>query len=307
MVLGGRPHRNADRGPCALVTGGAGFIGSHLVDRLLEDGHDVVVLDDLSTGDRSNVAPAARLEVVDVCDGPLLRTVVESYRPAHIFHLAAQIDVRLSMADPGHDARINVSGTVNVLDAALAVGAWVGFTSTGGAIYGDALHPSVLFSEQVDPEPGSPYGQAKLAAEGYVSHYARRGLSAATLRLANVYGPRQDPRSEAGVIAIFNEAKGQGRAVTIYGDGSQTRDFLHVSDAVRALRSLMGVATAPVNIGTGVGTSVRELAELMAVEHEYAPERDGEVRFSALDPSLALREFGFEAKVALAEGLCRLS
>ncbi len=227
----------------ALVTGGAGFIGSHLVDALVARGDEVLVIDDLSTGKHENLdqakAKGATLEVGDITDARVLLTTLEGFKPEAIFHLAAQIDVRKSMADPAFDIRLNVLGTVNVLEAAVRVGAerFV-FTSTGGAIYGEGLdRPEDLpFAESARCRPDSVYGQSKLAAEGYVELYRRsRGLSTSVLRLGNVYGPRQDPALEAGVVAIFSDLARDGGRPTVFGDGNQTRDYIHVADVVAGL------------------------------------------------------------------------
>ena len=227
----------------ALVTGGAGFIGSHLCDALLDRGDEVLVIDDLSSGKRENlddaIAAGARLETGDVTDGSRLLTTIEGFGPEAVFHLAAQIDVRKSMADPAFDARLNVIGTMNVLEAATRVGAGsLVFTSTGGAIYGDGVgrEDELPFAETARCEPDSVYGQSKFAAEGYVGLWRRmRGIDATVVRLGNVYGPRQDPALEAGVVAIFCDlARGSGRP-TVFGDGEQTRDYVHVADVVDAL------------------------------------------------------------------------
>ncbi len=224
----------------ALVTGGAGFIGSHVVDALIERGDEVTVIDDLSTGRRENLASAlsagARLIEADVRDAQAVRDVVADADPEAIFHLAAQIDVRKSIADPAVDARINVEGTINLLDAALGAGggrARVVNTSTGGAIYGEGRVLPAPENHPVAPE--SAYGQSKFAAEGYCELYRRlHGLPAVSLRYSNVYGPRQDPLGEAGVIAIFCGKLLAGEQPTIFGDGEQTRDYVYVGDVVAA-------------------------------------------------------------------------
>jgi UDP-glucose 4-epimerase len=214
----------------ALVTGGAGFIGSNLVDALLAQGEQVVVVDDLSTGRRTNLdealAQGATLQELDVCDADGLRALFERVRPERVFHLAAQIDVRRSVADPAADARVNVEGTINVLAAARAVGTRrVVYSATGGAVYGEA--EQVPTPEDAPAQPLAPYGQGKLAGEGYCALFARlHGLSTVALRYANVYGPRQDPLGEGGVIAIFCGCLAEGRTPTVYGDGTQTRDYV---------------------------------------------------------------------------------
>ena len=284
----------------ALVTGGAGFIGSHLVDALVGRGDEVLVLDDLSTGKHENLVEAkargATLEVGDITDARVLLTRLEGFKPEAVFHLAAQIDVRKSMADPAFDIRLNVLGTVNVLEAAVRVGAErLVFTSTGGAIYGEGLdRPEDLpFAESVRCRPDSVYGQSKLAAEGYVELYRRsRGLSTGVLRLGNVYGPRQDPALEAGVVAIFSDLARDGGRPTVFGDGTQTRDYIHVADVVAGLLAAQASREpGPFNVGTGVETTVLDLVELIGrlsgrsdFEPEFAPHREGEVERTAIDP-----------------------
>src|SRR3954454_6391223 len=250
-----------------LVTGGAGFIGSNLVDALLERGDDVTVIDDLSTGRRDNVAAAATLHEVSITDAEAVRAAVAQARPEIVFHLAAQIDVRRSVQDPAFDVAVNVGGTVNVLDAALAAGArHVVFASTGGAIYGEA--DEVPTPETHDARPAAPYGQSKLSAEGYIRLYEElKGLRATSLRFANVYGPRQDPLGEGGVIAIYCGLAASGGEAVAFGDGLQTRDFVYVGDVVDALLLAgNGGAPGPFNIGTGVETTVLGLAEELDLE-----------------------------------------
>jgi len=303
----------------ALVTGGAGFIGSHLCDALLARGDEVLVIDDLSSGKRENLddalAAGARLELGDVTEGSRLLTTIEGFGPESVFHLAAQIDVRRSMADPAFDARLNVLGTLNVLEAATRVGAGgLVFTSTGGAVYGDGVgrEDELPFAETARCEPDSVYGQSKLAAEGYVALWRRmRGIDATVVRLGNVYGPRQDPALEAGVVAIFSDlARGSGKP-TVFGDGEQTRDYVHVADVVDAL---MAAQTAPepgpFNVGTGVETSVLDLAGAIGrlagrgdFEPEFAPPREGEVQRTALNPEASAAGLGFRASRNLDQGL----
>jgi UDP-glucose 4-epimerase len=299
----------------AIVTGGAGFIGSNLVDGLLARGDQVTVIDDLSTGRRANLDGAiergARLCVLDIRDGGELAGVVEQEKPEAIFHMAAQIDVRRSLAEPAWDSSINVGGTINVLEAARIHGvARVVNTSTGGAIYGDA--ETIPSDEQTPPLPEAAYGQSKLAAEGYLGLYERLyGLSSVTLRYGNVYGPRQDPLGEAGVIAIFCGKLDAGEAPTIYGDGLQTRDFSYVGDVVAANLAAVGApVTGPVNIGTGVETTVLELVEILrelgGVDHfepQFAPARLGELARSCLDIRRARATLGWEPTVSIREGL----
>ncbi|MEX2108813.1 MAG: NAD-dependent epimerase/dehydratase family protein [Solirubrobacterales bacterium] len=301
----------------ALVTGGAGFIGSNLVDALLARGDEVAVVDDLSTGRRENLdgalAAGAELAELDIREAAALAEATAQARPEVIFHLAAQIDVRKSIADPAFDAAINVGGTANVLEAARKAGVGrVVFTSTGGAIYGEGADKELPLSEGAAVEPLSPYGQSKFAAEGYLALYERLyGLSTVSLRLGNVYGPRQDPLGEAGVIAIFCGRLRGGERPTVFGDGKQTRDYIYVGDVVAAELAAAGSgATGPVNIGTGIETDVLELARLLGelgeaegFEPELAPARVGEVQAISIDPARAERELGWRAETALEEGL----
>ena len=306
----------------ALVTGGAGFIGSNLVDALLERGDEVLVLDDVSTGKRENLAPAlengAKLETLDISDGEAVLAAVEKFKPESVFHLAAQIDVRKSMADPGFDVRLNVVGTVNALEAASRAGAsrFV-FTSTGGAIYGEGAERSeeMPFAESAVCEPFSVYGQSKLAAEGYLQLYRRvRDLPTVALRLGNVYGPRQDPRLEAGVIAILCGIAREGSKPTIFGDGRQTRDYIHVDDVVAALIAAEGKQkeTGPFNVGTGEETSVLQLVETIGklsgrddFEPDFAPRREGEVERTALAIDQISERLGWRPKEGIDSGIER--
>jgi UDP-glucose 4-epimerase len=300
----------------SLVTGGAGFIGSHLVDALVERGEEVVILDDLSTGRRENLTTAlehgAELVEGDVTDPATVSELVESRRPGAIFQLAAQIDVRVSVSDPVFDLGVNVGGTINLLEAArrAEVGRFV-LASTGGAIYGEGSDRDLPLDETAECLPDAPYGQSKYAAEGYLSLYERLyGLSTAALRLGNVYGPRQDPLGEAGVVAIFCGALLEGRTPKVFGDGDQTRDYVYVADIVEAMlaagdSSVVGTF----NIGTGVETSVLELGGMIAdacdrpFEPEMAPPRPGEVQRIAIASSLATDELGWTAGTALPDGL----
>jgi len=299
----------------ALVTGGAGFIGSNLVDALLAQGERVVVVDNLSTGRRENLdgalAAGAALHELDVTDAAALRALMEAERPQVVFHLAAQIDVRRSVEDPVADARVNVEGTINVLAAAHAAGVRrVVYSATGGAVYGEA--EQVPTPEQAPERPLAPYGQSKLAGEGYCALFARlHGLSTITLRYANVYGPRQDPLGEGGVIAIFCGCLAEGRTPTIFGDGEQTRDFVYVGDVVAAnLAAAASTLTGSYNVGTGVETSVLALVETLdALELGpplapcHADERAGEVRRSCLDATRLREALGWSAATSLADGL----
>ena len=284
----------------AVVTGGAGFIGSHVVDALLARGDEVLVLDDLSNGKRENVADGARLEVVDIRE-PL------DFEGAEVcFHLAAQVDVRVAVERPEHDAQVNVLGTVTVLEAARAHGTQVVFASTGGAIYGECDGPA---AEDAPRRPLSQYGVSKLAGEEYLAAYNRLyGTNHVSLRFANVYGPRQDPRGEAGVVSIFLGRLAAGEPPRIFGDGSQTRDYVYAGDVASA--ALMAAGKAGVfNIGTGIETSVLELYELCRrvagseLEAEHADARLGELQRSVLDVTRADRELGWRHEVGLEEGL----
>lgn len=293
----------------ALVTGGAGFIGSHLVDALLAAGHDVGVLDDLSTGRWENLAYAlnhgVRLHVGSVTDPAAVARALSAEQPDVIFHLAAQIDVRHAVADPVRDALVNMIGTVTMLQAARqhAVPRFI-LASTGGAVYGDA--DTVPTPETADEHPGSPYAASKAAAESYLDLYhALHGLSTLSLRLANVYGPRQNA-GEAGVIAIFcaTAAADRRTPVTVFGDGGQTRDFVYVGDVVEAfLAAASSDLTGHVNISTGHETSVLELARALGLRVRHAPERAGEVRRSCLDATFAATALGWHARTPLATGL----
>jgi UDP-glucose 4-epimerase len=300
-----------------LVTGGAGFIGSNLVDSLLARGDEVTVIDNLTTGRISNLEPGlaagAELVEMDIRDGEALSRLAAEKRPEVIFHLAAQIDVRKSLADPFFDAGVNVGGTANVCEAARAseCGRVVSI-STGGAIYGEGEGQRIPLGEEAPIAPMSAYGQSKYAAEGYLSLYERLyGLSGISLRLGNVYGPRQDPLGEAGVIAIFCGLLKEGGRPTVFGDGTQTRDYIYVGDVVSAaLAAAESEVTGPVNIGTGRETDVLELIELLkslsgneSFDPEFAPERTGEVQRIAIDAHRAKHELGWRAEMHLREGL----
>jgi UDP-glucose 4-epimerase len=284
----------------ALVTGGAGFIGSHLVDALVARGDEVVVVDDLSTGRRELVNAAAAFVEHDV------RAPFETDADV-VFHLAAQADVGTSMDRPGFDAEVNVVGTVNTLEAARAAGAHLVFASTGGAIYGSVDEPA---SEGSSLLPVSAYGLAKRSAEVYVDGWNRIfGTHHVTLRFANVYGPRQLAALEGGVIAIFLERLAAGEPTTIFGDGSITRDFVHVDDVVRALLLAAEHDGGIFNVGTGVETTIADLHALceQAVGVEappsFGPPRAGDAQRSVLDTTLAASELGFTASVPLDEGI----
>ena len=293
-----------------LVTGGAGFIGSNLVDALIARGDQVTILDDLSTGRLSNLdgaleAGAALLEG-SVADPRAVAEALAAARPEVIFHLAAQIDVRRAVDDPAFDATVNVVGTATLLEAARHMGVRrVVLASTGGAIYGDA--DVVPTPEGTEPQPLSPYAASKASAEVYMGLYRRLyGLSTFSLRLANVYGPRQDPKGEAGVIAIYCGRAVDGGRATVYGDGLQTRDFVYVGDVVEAFMAAGDSdADGYCNVSTGRETTVLELAEVLGLEPELGPERAGEVRRSCLDPAAAGRLLGWSARTSLRDGLER--
>ncbi len=301
----------------SLVTGGAGFIGSNLVDALLARGDEVTVVDDISTGRLANLegalAGGAELAELDIRDGAALSALMAERRPELVFHLAAQIDVRKSLEDPAFDAAVNVGGTANVLGAARAGDCRrVVFVSTGGAIYGEGEGQDLPLDESAAIAPLSAYGQSKYAAEGYLALFERMyGISSVALRLGNVYGPRQDPLGEAGVIAIFCGLLRSGGRPTIFGDGTQTRDYLYVGDVVAAaLRAGDSKVTGPVNLGTGREASVLELVEILSrlgegegFAPEFAPPRAGEVQRIALDAGRAERELGWRAETSLEDGL----
>ena len=298
----------------ALVTGGAGFIGSNVVDALVERGDEVTVVDDLSTGRRENLDGAlsrgTKLVEADIRDADALRSIFADARPEVVFHLAAQIDVRKSVADPSWDSGINVGGTINVLAAAKEAGVpRVVNTSSGGAIYGEGQVLPAPESHPVAPE--APYGLSKFCAEQYCEIFERmHGLSTASMRYGNVYGPRQDPLGEAGVIAIFCGKLVDGGTPTVFGDGLQTRDYVFVGDVVAAnLAAADSQATGPFNIGTGVGSTVLDIVEALRTisgqpfAPEHAPERQGEVHHISLDTTRAQQELGWNSRVGLEEGL----
>jgi UDP-glucose 4-epimerase len=303
-----------------LVTGGAGFIGSHVVRAFLERGASVTVLDDLSSGKRANLPAGVEL-VHDDIRSPAAAQLVRERSFDIICHLAAQIDVRKSVSDPMFDVSVNIGGTLNLLEAVRASGNHATrfvFASTGGALYGDV---EVLPTPESFPkDPQSPYGNAKLSVELYLGYYARvHGLDTVALRYGNVYGPRQDSHGEAGVVAIFCERILTGRQLTVFGDGLQTRDYVYVGDVARAnvlaathpLPPAGGLDSRSFNIGTGVETSVVELAQLLHdasgtdAHIEHAPERAGEVRRSALDWTRAREVLGWSPEVAIGDGVAR--
>jgi UDP-glucose 4-epimerase len=283
----------------------------------LARGDEVTVVDDLSTGRRENLdsalAAGATLVEADIRDRAAIEELAGREKPEVVFHLAAQIDVRKSIADPAFDASINVGGTANVLEAArVAEARRFVFVSTGGAIYGEGEGQQLPLGEGAPVEPFSAYGQSKFAAEGYLGLYERLyDLSTVALRLGNVYGPRQDPLGEAGVIAIFCGKLRAGERPLVFGDGKQTRDYIYVGDVVAAALSAAESETSgPINIGTGVETDVLELARALGelggsenFEPELAPPRPGEVQRISIDPTRAERELGWRAEMDLSEGL----
>ena len=295
-----------------LVTGGAGFIGSHTVDALVASGAgEVSVLDDLSTGKRNQVNAKATLYQTDLRDGAAVASVVERVRPEIIFHLAAQMDVRRSVADPAFDAQVNLVGFLNLIESARRHGLRrVIFSSTGGAIYGE--QDEFPCSEDHPLRPVSPYGVAKLATEAYLFFYkVEYGIDYLALRFGNVYGPRQDPHGEAGVVAIFCGRMLDGKPVTIYGDGTQTRDYVYVGDVVRAVvaaakSSASGIA---LNIGTGIETNVNDLYSTLAgiadfpTRAEHVAARPGEQKRSVISPARAEQELGWRPEKKFADGL----
>jgi UDP-glucose 4-epimerase len=290
-----------------VVTGGAGFIGSHLVDALLDEGREVTVVDDLSSGKRERVNPKADLEVVDISDAAALDPVIDGARPTAIYHLGAQASVTVSVADPRRDLEVNVLGTLNLLEAARRVEAPLVFTSTAGALYGNAA--PIPTPETFIPSPLAPYGSSKWAAEAYVKTWANSsGLPHAVLRLGNVYGPRQSPHGEAGVVAIFTHALWSGETPKLFGFGKPTRDYIHVSDVVTGALRATGVR-GTFNISTGTETPVSTVLEILAaaasadVEPAELPLREGELERSSADPSLAAEVLGWRAEIELDAGL----
>lgn len=302
----------------ALVTGGAGFIGSHVADLLLANGFEVTVIDNLVSGNRDQAPKAAAFHEMDITDERASRLVRESGFDV-ICHLAAQIDVRKSVADPAYDSRVNIGGALNLLEAMRQSGkrsTRFVFSSTGGAVYGDLVEPPT--TEEAAKDPQSPYGTAKLSVEYYMGYYARvHGLETVALRYSNVYGPRQDPHGEAGVVAIFCNRLLDGTPLTIFGDGKQTRDYVYVGDVARAnllaatrpLPAIGALDARAFNIGTSIETDVVELARLLRgiagsnVDAAHAPERAGEQRRSAVDAGKAQRVLGWQPKVSLRDGL----
>jgi len=293
-----------------LVTGGAGFVGSHLVDKLITQGNKVIVVDNLSTGKKENINKKAKFYKLDICS-PKIFEVFKKEKPEIVFHLAAQVNVRRSIEDPINDAKINILGSLNILDACRKFKVKkIIFSSTGGAIYGDAK--IVPTKENYPPKPESPYGIAKLTIENYLDFYKKvYGLNYISLRFANVYGPSQDPKGEAGVVAIFTNKLLKGERPTIFGDGKQTRDFIYVDDVVSALIKSMNYKGKETifNVGTGIETSVNQLFKLISkilgikIKPIYAPPKPGELKRSCLDISKFKRELKWQPKYNLEEGL----
>jgi UDP-glucose 4-epimerase len=288
-----------------VVTGGAGFIGSHVVDALLARGDEVHVLDNLTSGKHENLRDGSVFHEADIRSEA--DAVFAEARPEVVFHLAAQASVSVSVEWPELDADVNVLGTVRVLEAARRHGAQVVFSSTGGAIYGECNRPA---AEDAERRPISPYGISKLAGEEYLAGWNRlHGTRHVALRLGNVYGPRQDPHGEAGVVAIFLEVIAAGGRPRIFGDGTATRDYVYVGDVVRASLAAAGADGGVYNVATGRETSVLELVDRMRavtganVEAEHAEPRLGDLQRSVLDPSLAERELGWRAEASLDDGL----
>lgn len=296
-----------------LVTGGAGFIGSHTVDAIIAaGGNQVAVIDDLSAGKRDQVNPAAAFYHADIRNRDEVRLILEREKPEAMVHLAAQMDVRKSVADPVFDAEVNIAGFLNLMEAGRQHGLRrVVFSSTGGAIYGE--QDAFPCDEDHPKRPVSPYGVAKLATEAYLFFYKLQyGIDYAAMRYANVYGPRQDPHGEAGVVAIFCGRLLEGKPCTIFGDGAQTRDYVYVGDVVRANVAAIAMdAAGAINVGTGIETSVNRLYESIAaaagvnIRPEYAPARPGEQSRSVISPARAGRELGWKPEVSLDDGLRR--
>jgi UDP-glucose 4-epimerase len=289
-----------------LVTGGAGFIGSHVAEALAARGEDIVVLDDLSSGKRENLSEVVEFVEGDIRDPHVVGELFATRKPTVCYHLAAQIDVRVSVARPEHDAAINVLGTVNIAEAARPHGTKIVFSSTGGAIYGECDGPA---PEDAPRLPIAPYGTSKLAAEEYLATYNRLyGTGHVSLRYGNVYGPRQDPHGEAGVVAIFFNTLRAGETPKVFGDGRQTRDYVYVGDVARATLAA-AERDGVYNVGTGRETSVVELLELCQriagtnFEPEFAPARPGEIQRAVVDPSRAVDELGWRPEHSLEDGL----
>jgi UDP-glucose 4-epimerase len=294
-----------------LVTGGAGFIGSHVAQTFQRAGHEVLALDDLSSGRRQNL-DRVPLAVADVRDPAALQRVFDDFKPVAVCHHAAQVSVRVSVSDPVHDADINLIGGLRLLEACAAAGVKrFLFASTGGAIYGE--QEAFPATEAHPAAPLSPYGIAKLSLEKYLFFYEKtHGLKWTALRYSNVYGPRQDPHGEAGVVAIFTQRMLAGHDIVINGDGGQTRDFVYVGDVAQVnLLTIEQGATGPINVGTGHETSINQIFQLLreltgaAIAETHGPAKPGEQRRSVLDPGRARERLGWQPCVPLKEGLAR--
>ncbi len=295
----------------AIVTGGAGFIGSHVCDALIERGFEVAVIDNLSSGKLQNLAPGATFYQADIRDKSIAEIFAKE-QPQYLFHLAAQMDVRRSVADPAYDADVNIGGTINLIEAGRAVGLKKTiYASTGGAVYGEPKN--IPADEQTAVAPLCPYGISKHTVEHYLELYRKLyGMSYTVLRYANVYGPRQDPHGEAGVVAIFSQLLLAGKQPRIFGDGSKTRDYVFVADIVAAnMLALEKGDSAVVNLGWGTQTTDQQIFDGVRdaagcdIKPEYAPKRLGEVEYIALNASLAKKVLGWRPKVELKEGLRR--
>ncbi len=292
-----------------LVTGGAGFIGSHVADAFVGRGDEVLVVDDLSSGTEDNVPERAEFERIDIVDTDALGSTFSSFSPKLVCHLAAQASVVVSVERPDHDLDVNVRGTFNVCEAARSSGATVAFSSTGGAIYGDGA--PLPTPEDYPPQPLSPYGASKLAAEAYVSTWGRlHGHANVVLRLANVYGPRQDAHGEAGVVAIFIEHLLRNEPPSLRGDGKPTRDYVHVTDVARAfVAAAEGRRAGTFNVGTGRPTSTAKVLALLQeaagtkIEPSREPLRPGELQASAVDVTRIEQELDWRPEIELAKGL----
>jgi len=295
-----------------LITGGAGFIGSWVADKFIEAGHEILIVDDLSTGVESNINPKAGFIKCDIRDRDGIAKVFSEFKPEIVDHHAAQINVRTSVEDPVLDAQINILGSLNLLELSRTNGVkkFI-FASTGGAIYGE---PAVLPApESTEPMPISPYGTSKYAVEKYLNYYREiYGLNYVALRYANVYGPRQNPHGEAGVVAIFCNKILAGQSCTIFGDGTQTRDYVHVSDVANANILALTADCGCYNIGTGVETSVTDLTDYLSqgvsgynVDVQFADTRDGEVKSISLDNSYSKRNLGWSPEVEISAGIAQ--
>lgn len=295
-----------------LVTGGAGFIGSHVVEGLIKEGFSLIVVDNLSTGKIENLNPKALFYQQDIEDEEMMERIFMLHKPVYVFHLAAQSSVSISVRNPVEDARTNILGTLVLLQKSVKYGVkkFI-FSSTGGAIYGDNVN--IPTSEEELPNPISPYGIAKLSVERYLDFFSKEyNLDYVSLRYSNVYGPRQDPYGEAGVVAIFTNKMLRGEKVTVFGDGEYIRDYIYVDDVVKAnILAMEKGKNMVLNIGTGKGTTVNELFKMLkniigyTDEPVHAPPRKGDVRRSVLDCSKAKQILGWEPKVSLEEGLRR--